>query len=209
MIRKVILYLFSFIFIYFIVGGLIFNHLFPPQTPDYQSSLTNNERFSSKVEGFSQEIKKVDNGWVHLKVSMSPHAAGPPEHIHENFDEYFVVEQGTASILVNGKKLLLKAGEHILIPKGTPHKPFNETDEIVVLNDVSNEHPTIPTEFAYGLTKLYPTMDKFGADSPKVLLQLAALGNKTDTWVAQAPLSAQKVVRWLLGPTARLLGYGE
>lgn len=209
MIRKVMFYFFSFFFIYFILGGLIFNHLFPPQVPDYQSYFSETSAFSSKKEGFSQEVKKIENDWIHLKVSMSPRAAGPPEHIHENFDEYFVVEKGTASILINGKKHLLKEGEHLVIPKGTPHKPFNETGEIVVLNDSSNQHPTMPCAFAYGLSKLYPSMDKYGADSPKVLMQLAGLGNQTDTWVAKAPIPAQKVIRWLLGPTARLLGYGK
>ncbi len=200
-------YFFAFIFIYFIIGGILFNHLLSPQIPDYQSYFSENSSFSSKVEGFSQEVKKVENDWIHLKVSMSPRAVGPPEHIHESFDEYFVVEQGTASILVNGKKHLLKTGEHIVIPKGTPHKPFNETDEIVVLNDSSNQHPTMPCEFVYSLSKLYPSMDKHGVDSPEVLMQLAALGNQTDTWLAQTPISAQKIIRWLLSPTARLLGY--
>lgn len=203
------LYFLSFIFIYFTIGGLISNHLIPPQTPDYQHYFSENSIFSSKSEGFIQEVKKVENDWIHLKVSMSPRAAGPPEHIHENFDEYFVVEKGTASILINGKKRTLKAGEHLVIPKGTPHKPFNETDDIVVLNDSSNLHPTMPCQFAYNLSKLYPSIDKHGADSPKVLLQLAALGNRTDTWVADAPIPAQKAIRWLFGPTARLLGYGK
>ena len=209
MIRKIMLYFLSFIFIYFIIGGLIFNHLFPPPNPDFQSYFTETSTFSSKNEGFLQEVKKIENDWVHLKVSMSPRAAGPPEHIHENFDEYFVVEKGTASILINGKKRTLKAGEHLVIPKGTPHKPFNETDEIVVLNDSTNLHPTMPCQFAYHLIKLYPTIDKYGTDSPKVLMQLAALGNQTDTWVVQAPILAQKAIRWLLRPTARLLGYGK
>lgn len=203
------IYIFSFIFIYLIFGGLIFNHLFPPQTTDYQSYFNKNPAFVSKVEGFSQEVKKIENDWIYLKVSMTPRAAGPPEHIHEDFDEYFVVEQGTASILINGKKHLLKEGEQLLIPKGTPHKPFNESNETVVLNDTTNQHPTMPCVFAYHLSKLYPSMDKYGADSPKVLLQLAGLGNQADTWVAKAPIPAQKAFRWLLGPTARLLGYGE
>jgi mannose-6-phosphate isomerase-like protein (cupin superfamily) len=209
MIRKAFFYFFIFLFIYFIIGGVIFNHLAKVQVPDFKDYLLKNSKFLSKEEGFTQEVKNVENDWVHLRVFLSPRAAGPPEHIHENFDEYFVVEQGTASILVGGKKLILKAGEHIVIPKGTPHKPFNETNEIVVLNDTSNQHPTMPCEFAYGLSKLYPYMDKFGSESPKVLLQLAALGNSIDTWVVKAPIQVQKTIRWLLGPTARLFGYGK
>lgn len=209
MIRKTMIYFFSFISIYFIIGGLIFNHLLPPQTPDYQSYFKKNPFFKSDAEGFLQEVKKVENGWVHLKVTMQARAVGPPEHIHENFDEYFVVEKGTASILINGKKHFLKAGEHIVIPKGTPHKPFNETDEVVILNDTTNQHPTMPCDFAYSLSKLYPNMDKHGVDSLKILMQLANLGNRADTWLTHAPIPAQKAIRWLLGPTSRLLNYGK
>ncbi len=110
-------------------------------------------------------------------------------------------------MLINGQKRTLKAGESILIPKGTPHKPFNETDQIVILNDSSEVRPTMPSHFAYGLSQLYPVMDQHGTKSPKVLLKLASLGLKFDTWVAGVPLLPQKVIRWIVGPTARLFGH--
>jgi mannose-6-phosphate isomerase-like protein (cupin superfamily) len=207
MIRKIAFYFFSTLFVYFIVGGIVFNHIFPPNAPDYATFFAQKPVFSSREEGFTQKIKKVESGWVHLHLTMNPHAAGPPEHVHEGFDEYFTVASGTASILVNGEKKTLRAGETILIPRGTPHKPFNETDATVILNDSTDQHATIPCGFAHGLTRLYPTMDTHGMASPKVLLQLAALGNGFDTWTPDAPRPAQKAIRWLLGPTARLMGY--
>ncbi len=195
---------------YFLVGGLLFNHLFKPSQPDFATFLKENNRFVSHVEGFYQEIKKVENGWAYCHMEMQAFAAGPPEHIHENFDEMFRVEKGTATMLVNGQKKILKAGESLLIPQGTPHKPFNETNEVVVLADPTGQHAAMPAGFAYGLALLYPAMDKIGdVKSPKVLLQLAAQGNDFDTWSSDVPIPVQKVLRWLLGPTARLLGYGN
>lgn len=196
--------------VYFLLGGLVFNHLLKPSEPDFSAFFEKHKYFNSDMEGVTQEIKKVENDWAHCRVEMAAFAAGPPVHVHETFDEFFTVESGTASILVNGEKKTLKPGETLLIPKGTPHKPFNETGEVVVLNDTSNQQATMPARFAYGLAILYPAMDEIGgATSPKILLQLAAQGNNFDTWLSEVPIPVQKFLRWMLGPTARLLGYGH
>ena len=64
--------------------------------------------------------------------------------------------------MVNGKKITLQAGETIVIPKGVPHKPFNETAEVVIFNDVTNRYPSMTVSFAYGLTNIFSAMDKIG-----------------------------------------------
>jgi mannose-6-phosphate isomerase-like protein (cupin superfamily) len=197
-----------FFALYFIVGGLIFNHLFPPSNDISSNYFAQNQVLRSNVEGFEIDIMKVENANCYAKVTMKPHADGPPLHIHETFDEVFKVAKGKASIFINGEKKTLQIGEQIVIPRGTPHKPFNETDETVILMDSTQQNATMPVLFAYGLSRLYPAMDKIGsANSPKVMFQLAAQGNSFDTWIADAPIPAQKVIRWLLGPTARLLNW--
>jgi quercetin dioxygenase-like cupin family protein len=206
MIQKTIIYILGFLILYLVGGGILFNHVFPPKPIDYAAYFEKHQQFASKEEGMQLSIKKLDEKKVYLKVSLEPYAAGPPEHIHQDFDEFFAVEKGTLSLRINGQKRILKAGDSILIPKGTPHKPFNETDEMVILNDSSDIHPTMPSHFAYGLSQLYPVMDQHGTKSPKVLLKLASLGLKFDTWVADVPLFPQKVIRWLVGPTTRLFG---
>lgn len=206
MIQKTIIYILGFLILYLVGGGILFNHVFPPKPIDYAAYFEKHQQFASKEEGMQLSIKKLDEKKVYLKVSLEPYAAGPPEHIHQEFDEFFVVETGTLSLLINGQKRILKAGESVMIPKGTPHKPFNETNQMVILNDSTDSHPTMPSHFAYGLSQLYPVMDQHGAQSPKVLLKLAALGLNCDTWVADAPIIPQKVIRWMVGPTARLIG---
>lgn len=204
MVRKFFMYFFILLFIYFVVGGILFNHLFPSKKPNYSNYFKTKTEFSSHTEGMTNEVKKVENNLAYLKVTLKPMAEGPPEHIHNTFDEFFTVEKGTLSLKINGESIKIKQGESIKIPKGTAHKPFNETGEIVMLNDTKNTNATMPCEFAHGLSQLYPAMDKYGAKSPKVLLKLAALGNDFDTWVPDAPIPAQKLIRWLLGPSARL-----
>jgi len=205
MIQKTIIYILGFLVLYLVGGGILFNHVFPPKPVDFSSYFQKHQQFASREEGMQLSVKKLEKEKVFLKVSLMPYAAGPPEHIHQDFDEFFAVEKGTLSLLINGQKRALKAGETILIPKGTPHKPFNETDQIVILNDSTDTQPTMPSHFAYGLSQLYPVMDQHGTKSPKVLLKLADLGNDFDTWVADVPIFAQKAIRWLLGPTVRII----
>jgi mannose-6-phosphate isomerase-like protein (cupin superfamily) len=208
--KKIMYSILLLIAAYFIGGGIVFNHLLKPSQPDIAAYFNKNRFFGSTVEGLSQEIEKVENGWVYGRLEMQAFAAGPPVHIHEHFDELFMVEKGTATMIVNGEKKTVKAGERLLIPRGTPHKPCNETAEVVILNDANNEIPSMPAEFAYGLAALYPAMDRIGdVKSPENLLQLAAQGNGFDTWASDVPIPLQKAIRWLLGPTARLLGYGK
>lgn len=162
------------------------------------------------MEGLSLIIKKVENNWAYCRAELNAFAPGPPEHIHEHFDESFTVAKGTASFLVNGEKITVQAGETIVIPKGVPHKPFNETAELLIMDDVTNQHPSMTASFAYGLANIYSAMDKIGNPRSVLnLLALAAQGNDFDTWDSKIPLGAQKVLRWILGPTARLLGYGK
>ncbi|AEE53524.1 cupin domain-containing protein [Haliscomenobacter hydrossis] len=195
---------------YVLVTGILFNHLFKPIPSDFSSYFHPNQKFVSQVEGLVLEVKKIENDWAYCRSEMQAFAAGPPVHIHEHFDEAFTVEKGTASFLVNGEKITLQAGETIVIPKGVPHKPFNETAEVVIFNDVRNQHPSMTASFAYGLSNIYSAMDKIG--NPRSILNLFALaaqGNGFDTWASNAPLVPQKALRWILGPTARLLGYGK
>lgn len=42
------------------------------------------------------------------------------EHSHD-FDEYCVVIQGTMTEIVGGKKILMKAGDELMVPAGVPH----------------------------------------------------------------------------------------
>jgi mannose-6-phosphate isomerase-like protein (cupin superfamily) len=42
------------------------------------------------------------------------------EHVHE-FDEYFAVVQGTYTLIINGKRIDICAGDEYFIPKNVPH----------------------------------------------------------------------------------------
>jgi quercetin dioxygenase-like cupin family protein len=42
------------------------------------------------------------------------------EHVHD-YDEYMVVVQGCYTLIVNGERIPVTAGEEYIIPRGVPH----------------------------------------------------------------------------------------
>lgn len=194
---------------YFAVGIILHYYIFPEKKPDLSNYFQAGDVLHSTSEGFDQTIISVKDRWVHSSLKVQPRAPGPPEHIHTNLVEVFAVKEGTLSILVNGEKKTVKAGESITIPVGTPHRPFNETDlPVIVESDESEKDITV--EFAYHLSQLYGVVDGMGGNPSafSMIMQLSAYGNEMDAYLADGPpIPVQKAMRFLFAPTARLFGY--
>ena len=206
LLKKAALWLISMTAAYFVAGIILSRVIFPSPEIDLANYFRPGDQFGSRVEGFQQTVLAVNNGHLHTRLEILPHAAGPPEHIHEGFEERFTVREGEISILINGEKRTLRAGETISVPPMTPHKPLNETDRTAVIQS-DQDTDSLPVEFGYYLSQIYPIMDKEGGDL-EMIMQLSAFGNEMDTWLANGPpIVAQKAMRILLEPTARLLGY--
>jgi len=193
---------------YLIVGIGVSRIIFPPAPIDYNSYFQPGDMLLSRFEGFDQTVLGVNGDWMHTRLEVRPNSPGPPEHFHEEFTENFTVKSGTLSILVNGEKRTLTAGESISIPPMTNHRPFNETNETVVVE--SDDPKTLPVKFGYFLSQMYGVMDSYpeGQGAPQMLMQLAVYGNDADSWIADGPpLVVQKAMRLTMEPTARLFGY--
>ncbi len=194
--------------LYLIFGIVISEYVVPAEKPNYQNYFRPGDKLVSRFEGFDQTVLAVDGDWLHTRLEVLPNAAGPPEHFHERFTENFTVKSGTLSILVDGEKRTLRAGESISIPPMTRHKPFNETNETVVVE--SADPKTLPIKFGYFLSQVYGLMDSYenGPGTLPIVMQLSVYGNEADSWLADGPsLNMQKALRVTLEPTARLLGY--
>ena len=46
--------------------------------------------------------------------------ASSAQHIHD-YDEYMIVVQGCYTLIINGERIPVRAGEEYLIPQGVPH----------------------------------------------------------------------------------------
>lgn len=207
--KKLLLGIIGFIAAYVLIGALLDRVVFPEAEPAPEYYPREGQTFVSKSEGFRQTILKRENGLIWLGLTLEPNAAGPPEHIHTTFPENFIVAEGTLSLLVNGEKKTLRPGESLLIPPGTPHKPFNETAEPVVVSGPLTPEYGIPEQFSVFLTQAYAYFDESEANSrpPKVLLQMSRFSPKYDTWLASPPVFVQKSLFFAIAPTARALGY--
>jgi mannose-6-phosphate isomerase-like protein (cupin superfamily) len=208
-IKRILLWKLILIVGYFGIGIILNSYVFPEQKPDLSNYFQPGDILHSTSEGFDQTIISVKDGWVHSSLKIQPKAPGPPEHIHTNLVETFSVKEGTLSIMVNGEKKTVKAGESITIPVGTSHRPFNETDSPVIIENEGSEKD-LTVEFAYHLSQLYRVVDGMGGNPSAVamIMQLSVYGTEMDAYLADGPpIIVQKAMRFLLAPTARLLGY--
>jgi mannose-6-phosphate isomerase-like protein (cupin superfamily) len=201
------MYFLIFISTYLIIGNLLHRVVFREKHPDISAYFKPGQEFYSKAERFRQKVIKQENGLVYCTLDAEPFAPGPPKHIHDGFVEIFEIENGELTIWVNGEIKKLHPGEKVIIPKGTPHKPYNETaDTIRVKGSFA-----FPEKFAFYLQQMYWYVDNNPEimKSPKAILQMSLLQPAGfDTYIADGPpVFVQKAMGFVVGPLARLLGY--
>jgi mannose-6-phosphate isomerase-like protein (cupin superfamily) len=203
--KKITMWTLLIILTYFIVGLIIHHWILPTKTPDLNQYFKVGQSFHSKLEGLTQTVVKVENGNLTTDIELQPKSSGPVTHLHEKFDETFIVKSGTLSMQYGSEVKKIATGQTIIIPKSTPHRPFNETDSTVVVTSV------MPLDFAFCLSQIYPFWDDNVANSkpPKILFQLAVFGDKFDSYptVDAPPKPVLKTLKFLLAPTARIIGY--
>ena len=80
----------------------------------------------NRIAQSSQATRDVE-GYVFDGVDQSQMAfwtctqtATSTEHVHE-FDEYMLVVQGCYTLLIDGERIRIKAGEEYVIPRGVAH----------------------------------------------------------------------------------------
>lgn len=159
--KKAVMYFMIVVGGYLAIGYLLHLVIFPEKKPDISTYFKPGDVFYSKAENVSQTVVKQESGYVYCESTIGPFAPGPPIHIHTDFDEVFEIENGELSMWVDGDVKKIKPGQSLHIPKGTPHKPFNETaDTIRIKGSVA-----FPEAFAFYLTQVYGLLDndpKFG-----------------------------------------------
>ncbi len=120
-----------------------------------------------------------------------------------------MVAEGTLSLLVNGEVMELGPSESFLVEPGTPHKPFNQTNQPVVVRGPLTEEYGIPEPFSVFLLQAYGFFDDEPTNQqpPAALLQMSRFSPVYDSWLADPPVPVQRLLFHAIGPTARFLGY--
>ena len=89
-------------------------------------------RLENRHTGEVVELRRLNqNGEVIIEVrgTVPAHSEGPPMHIHHAQDEEGVVTVGTLSALVGGRRIDAGPGEIARLPRGVPHRWWNQGDE--------------------------------------------------------------------------------
>ena len=103
------------------------------------------------------ERTSADTGGAYLEmhVEAEPGALSGPIHTHPNAEEEMEVLAGTARFHLNGSTRDARAGEHLTVPRGTPHTFSNPFDQPLVLKGRLTPALRFETmlETIYGLTR--------------------------------------------------------
>jgi mannose-6-phosphate isomerase-like protein (cupin superfamily) len=204
--KKTVMYFFIALGAYLVIGYLLHAVIFPEKKPDISTYFKRGDVFYSKAEKVKQTVVKQENGYVYCATAIEPFAPGPPAHVHTDFDEVFEISNGELSMWVDGEIKKLRPGQKLLVPKGTPHKPFNETADTIYAKGFI----AFPEKFAFHLAQVYGLMDNdptFGK-SAGTMFQMSLLNNAGfDSYIAGPPVVMQRAMAFVLTPATRLFGY--
>jgi quercetin dioxygenase-like cupin family protein len=148
-----------------------------------------------------------DEGRAVADLTALPGARVAGEHLHPALFESFSVQEGELTVLRDGRKSVLRAGERAEIEPGVWHDWWNEgdVDAIVRVEITPGERFVHMIETLYGLAR-EGHVNKRGMPHP---LQLALFATEfSDVIVFRKPPAAvQRVLFSSLAPIARRRGY--
>jgi quercetin dioxygenase-like cupin family protein len=160
---------------------------------------------TNKVTGeklrYIQTAEETRGRLTQFELWVSPKGYMPVRHIHPSQSETIEIISGTFKVECDGDILYMKPGEKISIKKGKPHQWWNESDSQEV-------HAIFTIEPA----NKFETMQEqiFGICNAKgklSFLQIMVMAEEYDMVVAGPPLFVQKIMRSVLSPIGKLLGY--
>lgn len=138
---------------------------------------------------------------------FSPGNAGPPEHFHPQYNEHFDVLNGEFLFKIDGKEQKARAGEQIVVRKGTPH----------TFRCVGSQYGAaiVETRPAARIGEVLSTLFGLaheGALSPQgqpKFLQAMVIGSEyaDDTVFTNPPPNIALPIAKALAPIGRLMGY--
>ncbi|TVR79492.1 MAG: cupin domain-containing protein [Saprospirales bacterium] len=155
---------------------------------------------------FLETSKDTDGERVVMKVTLNSKGPLVPNHFHVFQDETFEIVSGGLTVVLDGEKKKLTAGEKITLPRKTPHNHYNTEDA-----PVSYIHTMAPgSDFDYLVENLVGLAADGKSKNGKYglvqeLVTLKYLDSKT--YLADIPLGVQKILMNTIAPAARLFGY--
>ena len=159
---------------------------------------------------YLKTAQDTDGELLSLDLFVSPRG-GNPLHVHPLQEEYFKAVSGTLGVQIGDEHRCLREGEEAVIPPGTPHRWWNDSDEEEA-HVLAELRPALNTETffetGYGLARDGKTDEN---NVPSILQQAVTLTgiNKGEIYLASPPVAVQKALLAALAPVGRLLGYKD
>ena len=79
---------------------------------------------------FIKTSAETNGAFTLLEIDLG-RSEGPPLHYHKTFSEKFEVKQGILFLQIGTYKKILKSGDSVTVPAGTPHRFYNEAEKMV------------------------------------------------------------------------------
>jgi quercetin dioxygenase-like cupin family protein len=140
-----------------------------------------------------------------FNFELAPSGKLPVRHLHPEQVETFEIKSGELKLELNGNTSVLKAGDKIVIPKGIPHQWWNNSatnpTELLVTFEPALNTETFFEQF-FGLCN----DNKTDNGNPK-FMQMMAMINKYQLYIAGPPVAIQKIMGVVLGSIAKVIGY--
>ncbi len=194
---------------YIAAGALLHYWVFPEAAPDSALLSASGEEITNRFAGerllFLRTGSETGGRYTENEIHLQPGAAVPKAHVHLNQDEAFTVVRGRLTMIVGGQEQVLGPGESYTVPKGVPHQPFNGGSEPVVAR--VRITPAGRADLMLAQVHGFFTEKEAPRGELEWFLQATLFAPYYDTYLASPSVATQKVLSFLIAPTARLLGY--
>jgi quercetin dioxygenase-like cupin family protein len=140
---------------------------------------------------------------MQFELCVAPKGHMPVRHIHPTQSESFEVKSGIFKVECGGHYHHLKSGESVLVEPGQPHQWWNES-ESEEANVIITVQPA--KNFEVHMEQIYGIFNKTGRLS---FLQIMTMAKKNEMVLAGIPFFIQKIMRAILSPIGKILGYKD
>jgi mannose-6-phosphate isomerase-like protein (cupin superfamily) len=138
--------------------------------------------------------------------SVAPGGKLPVTHLHPGQSETFELSAGVFQVSVKGQERTLKPGDTIRISPGQTHT-WSNPSAIETAQLTATFEPALNTETF--LEQLFGLANdgKTKPDGAPPFLQIMAMVNRYEIFIAGPPVFVQRIMGWTIGGLARLFGY--
>lgn len=156
---------------------------------------------------FLQTAEQTNNELLQIEYVVEEPEDKPsiPLHIHLKCEERFETLQGNLGLVIDGDQQVLKVGESLNIPPGTPHTFWNAGGgELRFITDV---RPPGDLQTYWETVSGLAEDGRVNSNGLPNLLQLAVVAPFADAYDPRMPVPVTKALFAILGGIGRLIGY--